>query len=59
MSDKIGGGITYGKEGKKVTVEFKGKLTKAEWEEFKERLKELVKHYGNKISVTGWGSTKS
>lgn len=45
---------TRGKGTSKVTVEFKGKLTPAQWQELKEKLKALCKDYHiTDVNVTG------
>lgn len=48
----VAGTATHGKGKAKKTIQFKGKLTRAQWAEFKARLKALVKrHQGLKIHI--------
>lgn len=51
MSDEISGSIVHGKTDV-VVVELKGKLTAAEWEEFRECLTACLKRYQNKVTVS-------
>jgi hypothetical protein len=55
MSDEIGGSIYHGKSNV-VVAQFKGKLTKAEWEEFKECLNACIKRYQGRVTVELKGS---
>jgi hypothetical protein len=57
MSDEIGGSIFHGTTNV-VVVQLKGKLTAAEWEEFKECLTACVKRFQGRVTVDVKG-TKS
>jgi hypothetical protein len=55
MSDEISGSVNYGTTSV-VLVQLKGKLTAAEWEEFKECLTACVKRYQGRVTVEIKGS---
>ena len=55
MSDEIGGSIVHGKTNV-VVAQFKGKLTNAEWEEFKECIAACLKRYQGRVSFEVKGS---